>query len=211
MLKMTGIEVAVTAENSEDGRAILAVNSDDSALLIGRKARNLEALQYLINRMVKVDEATAGVERFIVDVENYLERRKEAIAEMALAMAHKAKESRREVRLKPMPARERRIVHVTLQDDPDLKTFSQGSGMSKVVVIQPKNALPNNRRNRGGHGPKAEAGGAEPRPGNRGNHPQGRRQTQHPAQGQRTRREGRGRGHAGGDRQGGAPNPGALD
>ena len=208
MLTMTGIEVTVTAENGEDGRAVLAVSSNDSALLIGRKARNLESLQYLINRMVRVDEAHPGVDRFIVDVENYLERRKEAIADMARAMGRKVKDSGREVRLKPMPARERRIVHVTLQDDPDLKTFSQGTGINKVVVIQSKNM----RKARGGGGghPKHDSGNRDIHPGNRGNHPQGRRQSAHPTQGQRTRRDGRGRGQ-GGNRQGGAPNVGALD
>ncbi|NIA16227.1 MAG: KH domain-containing protein, partial [Nitrospiraceae bacterium] len=143
----------VTGESTEDGGARLNVESEDSAILIGRKGRNLQALQYILNRMMRGADAPDTVERFIVDIEDYLERRRDSLEEMAEQLAIKAKETGKEVRVKPLNPQERRIIHLALQDDPDLRTFSLGNTSMRTIVISPKNADRENtrsRRSRGG-------------------------------------------------------------
>ena len=156
-----GIEASVTSLAAEDGGAHINVDSPDSALLIGRKGKNLEALQYLINRMMTVGEPSEAGERFIVDIEHYLDRRREGLEDMARQLAQKAKETGRDVRVKPLSPQERRIIYMTLQDDPDVRTFSLGTATMRHVVISPKNAQREDgglRRGRSGRGPRGRGG-----------------------------------------------------
>jgi spoIIIJ-associated protein len=136
IIKRMGIEAAVEAQPTEEGFK-LQVESPDSAILIGRKGRNLSSMQYLLNRMVHTDEADF-TERIIIDVEDYLDRRQATLEELAQRMAEKAKESGRDIRLKPLSPQERRIVHVTLEGDPEVRTFSLGDSVYRTMVISPK-------------------------------------------------------------------------
>ena len=148
-----GLEVAVTSEATPDGGARINVDSPDSALLIGRKGRNLQALQYLVNRMMSAGESSETTERFVVDIEHYLDRRRQNLEDMAHQRAQKAKDTGRDVRVKPLSPQERRIIHMTLQDDPDVRTFSLGTATLRHVVISPKNVRRDNagsRRSRNG-------------------------------------------------------------
>jgi len=164
-----GIEAQVNSSLTEDGRARVNVESADSAILIGRKGRNLQALQYLLNRMMRPGDGET-IERFIVDVESYLDRRRENLEEMARHLAERAKETGRDVRVKPLSPPERRIIHLTLQDDPDVRTFSLGTSSIRTVVISPKNPARTGgrdtgrpRRPRGGRG-RRNGRGEPPRP-----------------------------------------------
>jgi len=150
ILNKMGIEAKVSSTLADDGRAMLSIESSDSAILIGRKGRNLQSLQYLVNRMMRQTETTESNERFVVDVESYLDRHKSGLEEMALHLAQRAKETGRDVRVKPLSAQDRRIVHLTLQDDPDVRTFSLGNSSIRTVVISPKNASGDNDRPRRG-------------------------------------------------------------
>lgn len=141
ILAKMGVEASVTAQAADDGGARLDIQSADSAILIGHKGRNLQALQYLINRMIRMGDIPETTERIRVDVESYVDRRRQSLEEMAIQLANKAKETRRDVRLKPLSPQERRIIHLTLQDDPDVRTFSTGSSLMRSVVISPKNAV----------------------------------------------------------------------
>ncbi len=153
-----GIPATVTSLAAEDGGARINVDSPDSALLIGRKGKNLEALQYLINRMMTAGEPSDTGERFIVDIEHYLDRRREGLEDMARQLALKAKETGRDVRVKPLSPQERRIIHMTLQDDPDVRTFSLGTATMRHVVISPKNAQREDGGSRRGRGPRGRGG-----------------------------------------------------
>jgi spoIIIJ-associated protein len=121
-----------------EGGARLEVKSEDGALLIGRKGATLSSLQYLINRMISQTEDGESLERVVVDVEGYLDRRRESLEELAKEMATKARETGRSMRLKPMSPQERRIIHLTLQDDPEIRTYSQGEALYRSVVISPR-------------------------------------------------------------------------
>ena len=128
----------MSAAPAKEGGTCLAVESPDSALLIGRKGRNLNALQYLINRMVPAERGSGETaERLLVDIEGYYERRRQSLEEMANHLAQRAKETGKEVRVKPLNPQERRIVHLVLEDDPDVQTFSLGNAALRSVVISP--------------------------------------------------------------------------
>lgn len=149
-----GIEATCAFARNEDGGARLNIESEDGAILIGRKGRTLSAMQYLINRMISRGDTAENTERLIVDVGGYVDRRRESLEDMARNLAEKAKSTGRNMRLKPMSPQERRIVHVTLQDDADVRTFSLGESLYRSVVISPKNASPDGptRSQRGGRG-----------------------------------------------------------
>lgn len=136
-----GIAATTAFVRSDDGSARVNVSSEDSAILIGRKGRNLNAMQYLINRMISRGDTSENTERIVVDVEGYVDRRRETLQEMALAMAAKAKDTQRNMRLKPLSPQERRIIHLALQDDEDIRTYSLGDSLFRSVVISPKNAV----------------------------------------------------------------------
>lgn len=132
-----GIESTVQPVESEQGGLKLAVESPDSALLIGRKGRNLTAMQYLINRVLNRQEDWQQTQRIVVDVEGYLDRRRDTLEEMAARLAERAKSSGRRMRVKPLSPQERRIVHLALHDDPDIRTFSVGESNYRSVIIAP--------------------------------------------------------------------------
>ncbi len=106
------------------------------AILIGKRGQTLDALQYLV--AMAVGKNTQTRKRVIVDAEGYRERHAKMIERKALDYASAVKEHGREAVLDPQPARDRRIVHMTLADNPDVYTYSEGEGEFRHVVISPK-------------------------------------------------------------------------
>jgi spoIIIJ-associated protein len=119
----------------EPGIVVLDVTGDSGGLLIGRRGQTLDALEYLVNRMVCRDEGSLG--RAVIDVEHYRERRQEHLSSMARRLAEKAKQTGRPVTLNPMSPRDRRVVHMALQGDDAVTTRSQGDGQFRQVMILP--------------------------------------------------------------------------
>ncbi len=140
IIEKMGIEAKTQFRREEDGAPRIEVESEDSAILIGRKGRNLSAMQYLINRMVAQEDPNENTERLVVDVEGYVDRRRASLEDMARNLAQKALDTGRNMRLKPMSPQERRIIHLTLQDNEEVRTFSLGSSLYRSVIISPKNA-----------------------------------------------------------------------
>jgi spoIIIJ-associated protein len=137
MLEYMGIDAEVSA--FDDGeRIILDAHGSESGLVIGKKGATLDALQYLVNRIVfkKPGDATS----VIVDAEGYRGRREDSLTDLARRLAEKAIRSGRPVPVEPMNAHDRRIVHMALAEHPEVTTESEGEGMARRVVIFPKRA-----------------------------------------------------------------------
>jgi spoIIIJ-associated protein len=111
----------------------IRIESESAAILIGKKGKNLDALQLLAN----VYAGRLGREdlRIILDSENYRIRREEAIVKMAYEIAERVRRTRNSVLLEPMNPFERRIVHTTLNDIVDIETKSEGEGLYKQVRV----------------------------------------------------------------------------
>lgn len=112
------------------------VVSDDAPLLIGARAQNLLALEYLLKRLAE-RELPVDRQRFFLDVNGYRLHQLESLKSEAKQVARKVRLYRAELALKPMSAFERRIVHMTLAEYPDIITHSVGEGSLRRVVIKP--------------------------------------------------------------------------
>jgi spoIIIJ-associated protein len=131
------LEVEATVDLKEESeRILLNIKGDGSGLLIGRKGQTLDALEYLINKIVHKD--AEDKKRIVVDTENYRLRREDSLVKLAQRLAEKAKRLGRPVTISPMSAHDRRIIHLALQDDKTLRTWSTGSGLYRKVIISPE-------------------------------------------------------------------------
>ena len=136
ILALIPVEGTTVNANHTDGIITLNIEGDKSGLLIGRKGRTLDALQFIVNKIVnKTLEKRTQV---VVDSESYRQRRKEFLTQMAFQMGAKAKKIRKPVATNLLFPHDRRIVHLALRDDESLTTKSRGDGLFKKVIIIPK-------------------------------------------------------------------------
>ena len=149
VLDLMGLNGEVSFKRVSDGSARLVIDSEeDSGILIGKRGVTLHAIQYLVNRMIAQHDAAENSERVMVDVGGYVDRRRNTLADMARTMAKRAKDSGRNVRLKPLSPQERRIVHLTLESDPAVRTYSLGDSLFRSIVINPVDGRGDSNRNR---------------------------------------------------------------
>lgn len=142
LLRLMGVQATVTPRRPEtpgDGvgliEAVLDVEGEDLGILIGRRGQTLAALQYVLNLI-----ASKRMRRrvaFGVDVDGYRRRREQALVSLARRTAARVRGTGRSVTLEPMPANERRIIHLTLANDPAVMTVSIGEGDERKVAITP--------------------------------------------------------------------------
>ena len=111
----------------------LDITGDDLGILIGRRGQTLACLEY-ITKLIVVRRLKAWLP-LTVDVAGYKKRRRDSLQRLALYLAEQVKSSRRAITMEPMPADERRIIHLTLADNPDVTTQSIGEGEGRKVVI----------------------------------------------------------------------------
>lgn len=119
--------------DGENGELILDVNGGDLAVLIGRHGRTLDALQMVLNSLMS--SRIKFYFPIVVDIEGYKSRRRKKIEDMARSAAARAKDRGGKVTLSPMNAYERRIVHITLREDAEVVTHSEGEDPERRVVI----------------------------------------------------------------------------
>jgi spoIIIJ-associated protein len=127
-------DATVTVEDTSD-IVKFKVEGSNSALLIGKHGRTLDALQYIVQKIVQKEKRTK--KRIVVDVEGYRERRKASLTQLALRLGEKVKRSGKPATISPMNAYDRRIVHMALKDDDALRTQSRGGGLFRKLVILP--------------------------------------------------------------------------
>jgi spoIIIJ-associated protein len=120
---------------SREGDIHLEVRGDKEGILIGKHGRTLDSLQFLINRMVnkRLKESV----RVILDINDYRKRRADNLKKMALRAGERTKMSGHGLTMGPFNAHDRRIIHLTLKEDPLLRTESLGEGEMKKIKIIP--------------------------------------------------------------------------
>ncbi len=132
LMSKMGFPGDVVVSGREPRKTILRIDSDYSGILIGRKGKNLDALQVLVN----VFASKIGFpNRVVVDAENYRSRREENLVRMARKTADQVRRSRESRLLEPMNPFERRIIHTTLNGIDDIETKSEGEGLFKQVRV----------------------------------------------------------------------------
>lgn len=137
------VEVSVV-----NGSIELEITGDRSGLLIGKRGQTLDALQYILNKSINRETPLEEKTEIIVDTEDYRRRKQEILRDMALRMSQKAKKSLKPAALTPMPANERRIIHMILSEDKEVYTKSYGEGPLRRIIVYPRKAMPNKRRRR---------------------------------------------------------------
>lgn len=124
------VEIKYDEENKEMD---VDLSGDDMGVLIGKRGQTLDSLQYLVSLVV--NKESEDYIRVKVDTENYRERRKETLENLAKNVAYKVKRTRRPVSLEPMNPYERRIIHSALQNDKYVTTHSEGEEPFRKVVV----------------------------------------------------------------------------
>jgi spoIIIJ-associated protein len=135
ILELMGEKAKVLGRFDEEDRLSLGIDAEDPGLLIGKQGQTLEALQYLLTKMI-AKKARRKV-RVFIDIESYRARHQEALTQLAIKSGEKAKKSGKPITLNPMNPHDRRIVHLALQGDKEVKTMSRGEGLYKKVVVYP--------------------------------------------------------------------------
>jgi spoIIIJ-associated protein len=124
------------AIEEDDEKVRFQINGGNSSVLIGKKGQNLEAIQYIIDKVVnRHSDKRILVE---VDVEDYFQKRKEKLVQLAERLAEKAKRTKKPSTLKQMNIQERRIIHLALKKDRGIRTQSIGDGYYRKLIIIPK-------------------------------------------------------------------------
>jgi len=119
----------------KEGNLCLEIKGDQEGVLIGKHGRTLESLQMLINRMV--NKRLKNAVRVVLDIDDYRKRRAESMANIACRLGEKAKRMGHSLTVGPFNSHDRGIIHLTLKEDPYLKTESLGEGELKKVKIIP--------------------------------------------------------------------------
>ncbi|MCL1814378.1 MAG: protein jag [Treponema sp.] len=133
LIERMGYAGKVSVLYREEGKLGLKIESEHSSILIGKKGKNLDALQLLAN----IYAGRQGREdmRIILDSENYRIRREESLVRLAYTVADRVRENRTSILLEPMNPFDRRLIHTTLNDISDVETKSEGEGLYKQVRV----------------------------------------------------------------------------
>jgi spoIIIJ-associated protein len=122
ILGYLGFVVQIDETQGEAGNPVLQIYMEESHTLIGRDGETLEALQFLLNRLIQTKDRDAP--KVTVDCEHYRSMRDDRIVQRVRALAERVRISGRSLQLEPMNSYERRIVHNAFKDDPDVATWS---------------------------------------------------------------------------------------
>lgn len=136
------MEVVIETKFDEtENNLDIELSGDEMGVLIGKRGATLDSLQYLVSLVV--NKGREDYVRVKVDTENYRERRKETLENLAKNVAFKVKKTRRSLSLEPMNPYERRIIHAALQNDKYVTTHSEGDEPNRKVVISLKDEARN--------------------------------------------------------------------
>lgn len=130
-----GLSVEVSIKKQRDGH-LFNIAGEDLGMIIGRRGQTLDALQYLTN--IVANRYSESFVRIVLDAENFRQRRRKTLEDLAERLAGQAIRTGKEVMLEPMPPLERKVIHAKLQNHPQIKTYSKGEEPNRRVVITTK-------------------------------------------------------------------------
>lgn len=130
-----GLRVSIDVTEKEDAVDI-SLRGEDLGILIGKHGQTLDALQYLTNLAANRDNRERV--RYVIDVEDYRKRRTDTLEQLAVRLADRVKRTGDRVVLEPMTPHERKIIHLRLQEDLRVETYSEGEEPYRRVVITSK-------------------------------------------------------------------------
>jgi len=135
LLKLMGVKASVEVSTGQVP-LLLNITGDNLGALIGRRGQTMTSLEYIVRLIVarKLDSWLP----LSLDIGGYKQHREEALKQLALRLAEQVESTRRAITLEPMPANERRLIHLALADHPSVTTSSIGEREDRKVVILPK-------------------------------------------------------------------------
>lgn len=146
LLKAMHVQAKIDIEfDEEEGVVQIDLSGDDMGVLIGKRGQTLDSIQYLTNLVV--NKESDNYLKVKLDTENYRERRRETLENLAKNLAYKVKRTRKQVALEPMNPYERRIIHSALQHDKYVETHSEGEEPYRKVVITLKKTYKDHKTN----------------------------------------------------------------
>lgn len=137
ILHIIGLKGEVIISKEDDENIFLEVRGEKLGLLIGKHGSTLNDLQYLANVMLH-RQFDSIKHRVIIDIENYRQKRKRTLEQLAQNLAFKALRMKKEINLEPMTPNERRIIHLALKSNKDVVTYSKGEEPHRKVIISPR-------------------------------------------------------------------------
>lgn len=146
LLSKMGLDITVSVEEQEDKFSV-EVGGEDSAILIGKRGESLDGFQFLLNALFNKGKKHEDYKRVVVDSNNYKSRREDTLKILAERTAARAVRENQDIRLEPMSANERRIIHSALADSDRVETESKGNEPNRYVVIKLKNKKKNTNEN----------------------------------------------------------------
>lgn len=166
LIRKMGLSVDQVTVVPDEESYLVQIETEDSAILIGKQGRTLDSLQFLMNCMV--DSRLRNNKRVVLDVAEYRERRKLRLTKLAKAVADRVARTGQSVLLEWMNPYERRIVHLSLEPDERVTTRSDGNGVYKRVRVLPQRGRGPERENGRDRGERSDRGNGGNREGNRG-------------------------------------------
>jgi len=135
LLKLIDFQGGVDVDYSDEDNILVNIQTEQAGFLIGQAGANLNALQHLAR--ILVSKKNGQPIRFILDVNDYRKHRLELLRELAKDIAKQALSKKVSLVLHPMPAYERRIIHLSLADEPEINTQSTGQEPRRRIVVKP--------------------------------------------------------------------------
>jgi len=132
----TGCTLSKCEFSDEDGMLWCMIETTDSRFMIGREGETLRSLNHLIRKLIEKNAGEDSTQKLFVDINGYQKKRFESLKNIAHMMAERARYFKSRIEIDPMPAHERRIIHLFLEESKDIRTESEGYGPTRRVVIK---------------------------------------------------------------------------
>lgn len=138
LISKMGLDLNVMVEEQEE-QFLVDITGEDAALLIGKRGDSLEGFQFLINTIYNKGKKHEEYKKVVIDSNHYKDKREDTLKVLALRTASRAVRENRDIKLEPMNANERRIIHEALADHAKVETESKGNEPNRYVVVKLKN------------------------------------------------------------------------